>query len=131
MPSVPLYLDRVNVISPVSIEIPSFELEAYCQYNRCIGIQFNVVSECYIYSMGRDPNTGKFSYPGSGFKVQKNPVTWLVGSGDFTITFGSGTYDDTLTFAILSALPIVREVGGRYVTKKSGSTCRMIGLELF
>lgn len=128
LPSVPYVISGVDVDTAVTIVIPAFELENFCLYNKCKGVLFTLVFECFIYSLGRDPESGKFSPPGSGFIVRRSPFSWVLGQGDLTISFGSGTADDTLSFAILSALPIVREVSGRYVTKDTGAACRMICL---
>lgn len=128
MPSVPYYIPNVEFGGVVTIVIPAFELENFCLYNKCKGVLFTLVYECYIYSSSKDPETGKFSVPDNGFLVRRQPFAWMSGQSDLTISFSAGTNDDTLSFAILSALPIIRDVGGRYVTKDTGAACRLISL---
>lgn len=127
MPSVPYYLLDTEVDSVITIVIPANELTNYCTYNNSIGILFNVVYECFLYGISRDAITGKFPSPESGCKVQRQPLTWKLNSGDLTISFNRGDIDDAFCFAIISALPIINDIGGRMVTKNTGATCRMIG----
>lgn len=128
MPSVPLKISEVVLESVVSFIIPSFELESFCSYNKCVGISFLIVDKCYLYGTSRNVETGKFFYPDSGFSVKRSPIIWNKGDGDLTISFDSGIIDDAFTFAFLTALPIVYMTGDRAVTKISGASCRMIGI---
>lgn len=128
LPSVPYYIRNTELDGVVTVVIPAYELTNFCTYNNCKGVLFLLLSECYIYSISRSEETGKFSPPDSGFTVRRDPFAWLLGAGDLTISFGRGSVDDAFCFAILSALPIVGDVGGRYITKNTGASCRMIGL---
>lgn len=127
LPSVPHYIEGVEPGEVVNIVIPSYELTNFCNFYNCIGIVFLLVTNCFIYSMYRYADTNKFGGPESGFTVRRDPFSWQLGGGDLTISFGRSDIDDACTFAILSALPMVDNVGGRFVTKNTGASSILIG----
>lgn len=128
MPSIPHHFAGVGVNTPINIVIPKHELEAFCSYNKCIGISFLVTYDCYIYSLYKDSVSQKFTYPDFGSNNIRQPFIWQLGGNDLTISFDSGSIDDTFSFAFLSALPLVRLAGGRPVTKDTGASTRLIGI---
>lgn len=126
-PSVPYLFDNVPVGSRLVITIPSIELENYCRFHKCKGVQFLTVQECYLYGTTKQADTGKFIYPDNGSSSTRNIYTWLVGGEDLDITPKISIYDDACNFVIVMAMPIVGQVGGRNITKLTGSTARLIG----
>lgn len=128
MPSVPFYFNDVAFDATAVVSIPNAELYNFCSFNNCIGIRFLWTDECYIYGVSRDPQTQKFYYPDVGFNRGRNVQDWFIDDGDVEIHLKSSDADDTMRFAILIALPIVREVGSRAVTKNTGSCARLIGM---
>lgn len=127
-PSVPYFLDEVISGSTCVLFISSDELENYCLYNNCIGIRFGWSTECYIYGTARDSQTNAFYYPDSGYNRVRYSMDWYKDDGELELHLKSSNNDDACRFSILYALPIVREVGGRVVTKYTGSCARLIGM---
>lgn len=126
-PSVPFTFHGVPVGSTLVVTIPSNELENYCRLNKCVGVQFNTVSDCYMYSIPRNAETNKFTYPECGSGRDRSVYTWLSGDSDIEIKPTVTTYDDSTNFVIITAMPIIRQVGGRNVLKLTGATARLIG----
>lgn len=130
MPSVPYFFTSVPAGGTCVVSIPSAELENYCVYNGCIGVSFIWSAECYIYGMARNSETNVFLYPESGYDRVRHPQYWYKGDGDVELLLRSSDYDDACRFAILIAMPIIRVVGGRAVTKQTGSSARLIGMNI-
>lgn len=128
MPSIPLFFSNVAPEATVVLSIPDAELNNYCSYNNCIGIRFLWTDECYLYGITRNSQTQKFYYPDAGYNRGRNSQDWFIGGGDMEIHLNSSGNDDTCRFAILIAMPIVRRVGVRALTKNTGSCARLIGM---
>lgn len=128
LPSVPMVIDGVISGATAVLTIPESELYNFCSFNNCIGIRFLWTDECYIYNTARDPETQKFNYPDSGYISRGNIQDWFIDDGEGELHLKSSENDDTCRFAILIALPIIRMVGGRAVTKNTGSCARLIGM---
>lgn len=127
-PSVPLFFTEVISGSTVVLFIQEDELFNFCSFNECIGVRFLWTDTCYLYGVARDPITQKFYFPDNNYNSGRNSVNWYIGDGELEIHLKSSDADDACRFAILIALPIIREVGGRVVTKNTGSCARLIGM---
>ena len=127
-PSVPFVFEEVAVGSTLVVNIPSMELENYCRFNKCVGVQFIAVEECYLYGVSKSPDTNKFAYPVNGCSRYRRVYSWLSGGGDFDIRLATSEYSDATNFVILIAMPIVKQIGGRSVLKLTGATARLIGV---
>lgn len=127
-PSVPFLFREVPVGGNLVVSIPSFELENYCRINKCIGVQFSTVSGCYLYGSTHTEDTGKYIYPDNGSSRDRSIYSWITGDEDLDITPSTSIFEDAANFVIIIAIPIVRQVGGRNVTKLTGATARMIGV---
>lgn len=127
LPSVPFLFYNVAVGSTLVVTIPSGELENFCRFNNCVGVQFTTISSCYLYSSYRQSATNKFDFPDFGSSRDRSVYSWLVGGGDLDLLPTVSVYDDAANFVIIIAMPIVKQVGGRNVTKLTGSTARLIG----
>lgn len=129
-PSVPYIFSGTAIGSTLVVNIPSMELENYCRFNKCVGVQFTTVSDCYLYSTAKLGESEKFFYPESGSSSSRYVYSWIVGDEDLELKPTVSTRDDATNFVIIIAMPIVRQVGGRNVTKLTGSTARLIGVEV-
>lgn len=128
MPSVPFIFTNVASEATAVVSIPEAELNNFCLFNNCIGIRFLWTDKCSLYSVFRDPQTNKFNYPDVDYNRGRNSQDWFTGASDMEIHLESSGNDDACRFAILIALPIVRRVGTRALTKNTGSCARLIGM---
>lgn len=126
-PSVPFVRYSVPIGANLVITIPSAELDSYCRFYKCAGVQFTIVPECFIYSTSKSSDTQKYGYPECGSGSDRGFYSWLIGDGDLDLTPAVSVNDDAANFVIIIAMPIVRQIGGRNVTKLSGATARLIG----
>lgn len=129
-PSVPFAFYETAIGSTLVVTIPSAELENYCRFNKCSGVQFTTVAECYLYGSSKSSSTQKFAYPENGSSRTRSIYSWLIGDGDLDLTPTISNLDDASNFVIITAMPIVKQVGGRNVVKITGSTARLIGVQV-
>lgn len=113
-----------------TLVINEIDLDNYCRQYNAIGVHFIAISNCYIYSLSRDEEINKFTYPEHGQSSRGVSQNYFLGEGDIEIPFLINSPDDAMTFAILIAQPIKRMQSGRAVTMRTGSGCCMIGYKI-
>ncbi len=113
-------------VPEVTITLSSASLENYLSKYGGIGVRVEISPPYYLYNMGYNPEIGK--YPG----VDGNPGgrgdshIWQPGEGDLELAFRNPEADDAFSFWIIYISPISSEVGGRFISKRTGATCGMI-----
>lgn len=129
-PNVPFLFREVPVGGTIVVTILSSDLENYCRFYNCKGVQFSIVPECYIYNCGRGADNSKFIYPERGNGSSRDVFSWYIDDEDLDIRAKVSILDDATNFVIITAMPIAKVVGGRNVLKLTGATSRMIGVLL-
>ena len=111
-------------------EIPLEQLYAFCEKNKCIGVQFSISGPKYIYSTSPAAGSDKYIYPDANPGGRSSFVNWLKDTAETTdliISGDTGEIDDAYTFWIIYASPILRMQGTRPITGKVGAACGVVG----
>lgn len=128
-PSIAYQYNALDLSIEHEIEIPFNELVAFCEKNKCIGIQFSTSPSFYIYESNYGSGTDGYEYPRSNPGGRARTINWLKDSGStdsISLLASTGDTDDAYTFWIIYATPILRMEGTRPITGKVGASCGVV-----
>lgn len=112
--------------SDVTVTLSSTTLENYLSKYGGIGVRVEISIPYYLYNMGYDINSGKYSGTSGNPGGRGDSYIWRPGEGDLELSFRNPGADDAYSFWVIYISPLSSEVGGRFIAKKTGATCGMI-----
>lgn len=126
---IPFYFAGIQLDSPVTIILGADEIARFCAVNKCSGLAVSLDGGCFIYSITRNVETGKFGVPEYGSQPRASLIYHKPSDMDFSFSFGSGEVDDTFQFAYVGIIPFVEnETTGEKILLTAGALVRMVGI---
>lgn len=128
-PSFPDRLEDVTLNSSRQFEVPYDDLVAFCEKNKCIGIQFSVSPSYNIDSVRISSDQSEYPRPIVNPGGRPSTVNWLKDSAstdDLSLSANTGEGDFGYLFWIIYASPILATKGGRPITGKTGASCGVV-----
>lgn len=103
-------------------------LEKFCKDNKCIGVQLSVSRAYYTYAIDYSETVGSYVEAENNAGGRITYVDWYLGEDteDVDIYCNTGEKDDSLTFWIIYASPIVAKRQGRPITGETGASCGVV-----
>lgn len=128
-PTIAYHYANLRVQDSHEIVIPAEDLEAFCEKNRCIGVQISVSSPHYIFNTNIGSGDEKYTNPDANPGGRVSYLNWYTSNeemDDLTITADTGDVDEAYTFWIVYATPILSKLGNRPITGKTGASCGVV-----
>lgn len=118
---------EISIDSPdVTITLSSTTLENYLSKYGGVGVRVEISVPHYLYNMSYNMETGKYPGPSGNPGGRGDSYIWRPGEGDLELSLRNPEADDSYSFWVVYISPLSSEVGGRFISKRTGATCGMI-----
>lgn len=118
---------EINISSPsINITLSNTTLDNYLSKYGGVGVRVEISPPYFLYNMSYNTQTGKYFDPSGNPGGRGVSYIWKPGDGDLEISLLNPDTDDAYSFWVIYISPISSEVGGRFISKRTGATCGII-----